>query len=131
MNAKLCPVVLVLALLPITATAQESVRPLKGTGGFGAFLTPGQIDRWIFDGEAGETIVAHVVSNEFDPILQLAKTGEKDDDKVLIEVDDPGNESRYMIRLPEKGQYKIRVHAYKFQGGAITSSTCSDFRRSP
>jgi hypothetical protein len=131
MNAKLMPLVLVLALLPVPSIAQESVRNLKGTGAFGAFLTPGQIDRWVFDGEEGETIVAHVVSNEFDPILQLAKSGPADNDKVLIEVDDPGNESRYMIRLPEKGQYKIRVHAYQFQGGGNYKLTVRRFQAQP
>lgn len=117
MNAKVWPLLIVLFALAVQAGAQESVRDLRGAGQFSAFLTPGQLDRWVFDGEKGETIIAHVVSKEFDPILEMAKTGEKDNDQVLKEVDDPGNESRYMIRLPEKGQYKIRVHAYKYQGG--------------
>lgn len=117
MNAKMWPLVIAIALLPASAFAQESVRDLRGTGQFSAFLTPGQLDRWVFDGEKGETIIAHVASREFDPILELARTGTKDDDKVLMEVDDPGSESRFMIRLPEKGQYKIRIHAFKYQGG--------------
>src|SRR5437899_1585571 len=113
MNAKLCPLVLVLAFLPFPALAQESVRKLDRPGAHGAFLTHGQVDRWIFDGEKGETIVAHVISREFDPILGLSQTVGKDEDKILFDYDDPGNESRYMYRLPEKGQYKIRVSAFK------------------
>ncbi len=117
MNVKMWPLAIALALLPSAARAQDSVRDLREPGQFGKFLTSGQLDRWVFDGEKGETIIAHVISKEFDPILELARTGEKDDDKVLLEVDDPGNESRFMIRLPEKGQYKIRIHAFKYQGG--------------
>ena len=104
---------LVLLLFAVPAGAQESVVKLSGPGQFSHFLTTGQLDRWVFDGEKGETIIAHVASREFDPILELARTGDKDD-KVLLEVDDPGNESRFAIRLPEKGQYKIRIHAYKY-----------------
>src|SRR5262249_59811669 len=95
---------------------EEWVGGLRGPGKHGGFLTHGQLDRWVFEGEKGETIIAHVSSREFDPILELARTGEKDD-KVLLEVDDPGNESRFSFRLPEKGQYKIRIHAFKYQGG--------------
>jgi hypothetical protein len=116
MNAKRWPLLLVLPLFAVAARAQESVRDLRGPGKYSSFLTPGQLDRWVFDGEKGETIIAHVASREFDPILELSRT-EKTDDKVLLEVDDPGNESRFAVRLPEKGQYKIRIHAYKYQGG--------------
>src|SRR5262249_54364145 len=63
---------------------------------------------------------------------ELAKTDDKgQDEKVLIEVDDPGNESRYSIRLPEKGQYKIRVHAYKYQGGGNYTLQVQRFQASP
>src|SRR2546421_12638408 len=107
MNAKVVPLLIVLPLFAVTARAQEAVRDLGGPGQYSKFLTSGQLDRWVFDGEKGETILAHVASTEFDPTLELAKTGEKDD-KVLLGMDDPGNESRFSIRLPEKGQYKIR-----------------------
>jgi hypothetical protein len=127
MNVKLWPLVLALAVLPGSARAQDSVRDLREPGQFGKFLTAGQVDRWVFDGDKGETIIAHVVSKEFDPILELARTGEKDDDKILLEVDDPGNESRFMIRLPEKGQYKIRIHAFKYQGSGNYNLTVQRF----
>src|SRR5215211_1222856 len=117
MSAKLYPFVIVLALLPAAVAAQESDRTLKGSGPTGAFLTPGQIDRWFFDGEKGETIVVHVASKEFDPLLGLVKTVGKKDETVVADVDDLGTESRFMIRLPEKGEYKIRVRAYKDQAG--------------
>src|SRR5262245_60975033 len=101
MNSKMWPLLLVLPLAAVPARAQESVHDLRGPGQHGGFLTPGQIDRWNFEGEKGETIIAHVVSKEFDPILELARPGDKDD-QVLLEVDDPGNESRFAIRLPAK-----------------------------
>jgi hypothetical protein len=130
MKTKLWPVFLMLPLLALPARAQESVRDLKGAGQYNKFLTPGQLDRWVFDGEKGETIIAHVVSREFDPILELAKTGVKDDE-VLLEVDDPGNESRFAIRLPDKGPYKIRIHAYKYQGGGNYALNVQRFRAKP
>ena len=117
MLAKRWPLVIILALLPIRAFAQESDRTLKGGGPSGAFLTPGQVDRWFFDGEKGETIVVHVSSKEFDPLLGLVKTVGKKDETVVADVDDPGTESRFMIRLPGKGEYKIRVRAFKDQAG--------------
>ena len=129
MTAKLWPLVIVLAVVP--ARAQESDRNLKGVGQFGAFLTPGQLDRWSFDGEQGETIIAHVVSKQFDPILELSRTEGKDTDKVLMEIDDPGNESRFSFRLPEKGQYKIRIHAFKYQGGGNYALTVRRFQAKP
>ena len=131
MNAKLWPLVLVLASLPVPLRAQESVRKLDRPGAHGAFLTHGQVDRWIFDGEEGETIVAHVISREFDPILGLSQTVGKDEDKILFDYDDPGNESRYMYRLPKKGQYKIRVHAFKNQGGGNYNLTIRRFQPTP
>lgn len=118
MNANRWPTLVVILALGGVAVAQESTRDLRSTGAQNAFLTTNQLDRWLFDGEKGETIIVQVVSKEFDPVLELARTDEKgQEDKVLLSVDDPGNTSRYSYRLPEKGQYKIRVHAFKFQGG--------------
>src|SRR5262249_17453379 len=112
-NAKLWPLFVVL-LLAVPARAQESVRNLDG-GQHTKFLTPNQLDRWLFEGEKGETIIAHVSTREFDPILELTQTDAKD--KILQDVDDPGRESRFAFRLPEKGKYEIRIHAFKYQGG--------------
>lgn len=137
MNARRRPLLVGLSLLAAlagtttTVRAQESVRNLQGPGQHNAFLTHNQVDRWIFDGEKGETIVAHVVSREFDPILELVKSGEKDDEKELIQVDDPGNESRFSFRLPDQGRYKIRVHAYKFQGGGNYTLGVQRFQARP
>jgi hypothetical protein len=130
MNAKLWPLLIVLPLFAVAARAQDSVRDLSGPGKYSKFLTPGQLDRWVFEGEKGETIIAHVASGEFDPVLELAKT-EKTDDKVLLEVDDPGSESRLSLRLPEKGQYKIRVHAFKYQGGGNYTLQVQRFQAKP
>ncbi len=127
MNPKLWPLVILLALLPLPVRAQESIRKLEGQGA-GAFLTPGQIDRWIFDGEKGETIIVHVVSKEFDPLLGLARTVGKADQIVVADVDDPGTESRFMIRLSEKGEYKIRVRAFKDAAGGNYRITVRRFQ---
>jgi hypothetical protein len=131
MNAKRWLLFIVMALVPSSGSAQESVRKLDAPGAHGAFLTPGQVDRWEFDGEKGETIIAHVVSREFDPLLGLSQTVDKGLDKIFFDYDDPGNESRFMVRLPEKGQFKIRVSAFKNQGGGNYSLTVRRFQAEP
>jgi hypothetical protein len=110
------PLLVLVPLFAVVSRAQETERAIDAPGQYNKFLTANQLDRWSFEGEKDETIIAHVVSKEFDPILELGRTGEKDD-KVLLDVDDPGSESCFSMRLPEKGQYKIRVHAFKYQGG--------------
>ena len=132
MSAKPWPLLAgVLFLTAVGVSAQESTRELGGPGKHSKFLTPGQLDRWVFEGEQGETIIAHLVSTEFDPILELARPNGKDDDKVLLEVDDKGNESRFSVRLPEKGQYRIRVHAFKYQGGGNYTLHVRRFQAQP
>lgn len=108
------------------AVTQESVRKVEGSGQHTKFLTPGGLDRWIIQGKKGETIIAHVASTEFDPVLELA-TGEEKEDKVLLSVDDDGSESRFSYRLPGDGEYKIRVHGYEFKGGGNYSLTLRRF----
>jgi hypothetical protein len=130
MNARFGHLLILLPLLTGPAHAQESVRDLSSQGQHSKLLAPGQIDRWVFEGEKGETIVAHVTSREFDPILELSDAASKNE-KVLLEVDDPGNESRFSMRLPEKGRYEIRVHAFKFQGGGNYVLRVSRFHASP
>jgi hypothetical protein len=107
---------LALLCLPAAVFAQESVRAIEGRGPNAKYLTPGQLDTWTFTGEKGETIIAHAATREFDSILELAVKGEKED-KVLLEVDDEGSDSRFAVRLPERGEYRIRVHGFKYQGG--------------
>lgn len=131
MRAKLFPVVLLLTSLPFQAQGQESDRNLKGSGQSGAFLTPGQIDRWFFDGEKGETLIVHVSSKEFDPLLGLVRTAGKKDETVVADIDDLGTESRFMIRLPDKGQYKIRVRAFKDQAGGNYKLNVRRFHATP
>jgi len=124
------PARFVLTLFASPARAQESVRDLTGSAPQSKFLTPNQLDRWVFEGEKGETVVAHLASKEFDPILGLARSGAKED-KPLIEVDDPGSESRFALRLPERGKFEIRVHAFKFQGGGNYTLRVQRFQASP
>jgi hypothetical protein len=114
-----------------TATvAQEGVRKVEGAGQFDKYLTPGQLDRWIFQGKKGETVIACVSSKEFDPTLELAVPGEKED-RVLFAVDDKGSESRFSMRLPESGEYSIRVHAFKYTGGGNYSLQIRRFHATP
>ena len=113
---KTCTTFVAFLFLSAVLFAQESVRKLEGPGDHAKYLTPGQLDEWILEGEKGETIIAHVATKEFDSILELAVKGDKED-KVLFEVDDEGSDSRFSFRLPEKGEYRIRVHAFKYRGG--------------
>ncbi|MCI0455695.1 MAG: hypothetical protein L0Z62_01780 [Gemmataceae bacterium] len=119
-----------LLLFAVPTQAQESVRDLSGPGQYSKFLTHNQLDRWLFEGEKGETIIAHVTSREFDPILELTR-GEAKDDKLLVDVDDPGNESRFAFRLPETGKYEIRIHAFKYQGGGNYTLRVQRFHAKP
>jgi hypothetical protein len=114
-----------------TATvAQESVRQIEGSGQFDKYLTPGLLDRWIIEGEKGETVIAQVLTNQFDPILELAVPGEKESE-VLFAIDDEGSESRFSIRLPETGEYSIRVHAFEYKGGGNYSLQIRRFHATP
>ena len=86
LRRSLYPVFMVFLLVP-SAHGQEAVRDLTGSEPQNKFLTPNQLDRWLFEGEKGEAIIAHLVSKEFDPILELARTGtkeEKPSPKLLI-----------------------------------------------
>jgi hypothetical protein len=130
MNMRTCTTLVAFLFLPVAVFAQESVRKLEGAGDHTKYLTPGQLDEWIFDGEKGETIIVHVATKEFDSILGLAVKGEKQD-KVLFEVDDEGSDSRFSFRLPEKGEYKIRVHAFKYQGGGNYNLHLRRFQAKP
>lgn len=121
---------LLLLLLCAPAVAQEAVRDLTGAAAQTKHLTPNQLDRWLFDGEKDETVIAHVTSQEFDPVLSLAASGAKEG-AALIEVDDPGSESRFAFRLPATGKYEIRVNAFKFQGGGNYTLRVHRFAAAP
>jgi hypothetical protein len=104
-----------LLMLGAGALAQGNKGKIDREGAFNKFLTSGLMDTWALEGKAGETIIAHLSSREFDPVLELAESGE--DGKVLLTVDDKGSESRFVVRLPAAGKNLIRVYAYKFKGG--------------
>jgi len=129
---KACAILLLLSILAVSALAQGDVSRLEGTGGHNKYLTPNNLDRWLFDGEKGETIIASVTTREFDPVLDLTlKTATEPDQVVVPEVNDEGIESRFAIRLPEKGQYSIRIHAFKFKGGGNYGLDVQRFRAQP
>jgi hypothetical protein len=117
--------VVVLLTAPV-AVSQESVRKVEGSGQHTKFLTPGGLDRWIVQGKKGETIIAHVASTEFDPVLELA-IGDEKEGKLLLSADDEGSESRFSHRLPGDGEYMIRVHGFEFKGGGNYSLTLLRF----
>ncbi|MGO9110721.1 MAG: hypothetical protein ACLP9L_15985 [Thermoguttaceae bacterium] len=119
-----------LFLLPV-AVAQENVRNLEGPGTHTKYLTPGQVDTWLFDGEKGETVIAHVATNEFDSILELIIKRDGDKEEKFFSIDDPGSDSRFAFRLPEKGHYAIRVHGFEFKGGGNYALNIRRFHAQP
>lgn len=129
---KACAILLVLPILAVNAFAQGEVSRLEGTGGHTKYLTPNNLDRWLFDGEEGETIIASITTREFDPVIDLTlKTAAEPDQVVVPEVNDEGIESRFSIRLPDKGQYSIRIHAFKFKGGGNYRLDVQRFKAQP
>lgn len=114
-------------LMGPTGMAQGVTQKIQDGGEYHKFLTPGTLDRWIIQGIKGETFIAHIRTQEFDPVLELA-TGTEQEDKVLLSVDDDGSESWYAYRLPADGEYKIRVHGYEFKGGGNYSLTLRRFK---
>jgi hypothetical protein len=128
---KTWPLLLGLSLLPLATLAQGDMTKLERPGRHTKFLTPNQLDRWVFDGEKGETVTAHVTTREFDPILDLSVKVGNEDKTVVPEVDDEGSESRFSVRLPDKGQYSIRIHAFKFQGGGNYSLEVTRYQANP
>jgi hypothetical protein len=123
------PLVL-LALCWATTDAQETTRQVDGSGTFTKYLTPGLQDSWVINGAKGETIIAHVSTKEYDPILKLA-TSPDGQDQILIEVDDEGSEARFSMRLPQDGEYRIQIHAFKYKGGGNYSLRLRRFQPSP
>ncbi len=109
---------------------QEAGRQLEGAGQFNKYLTPDQLDYWSFKGRKGETFIAHVKTEEFDPVLELALR-DGDEDQVLFSIDDDGSESRFSYRLTEDGEYRIRVHAFKYKGGGNYQLTVQRFMAEP
>ncbi|MBN2492274.1 MAG: PPC domain-containing protein [Planctomycetes bacterium] len=97
-----------------TLEAQEAVRDVKQDGVETKFLTHNQIDTWKARIQENETLIVHVSSLEFDPVLQLVR---KDGSQVTDKIDDEGSESRLRVRLTEAGEYHVRVHAFQMRGG--------------
>lgn len=93
--------------------AQESNRQADRPGRYTKYLTANQVDIWKIQVDNNTVLVVHVTSDEFDPVVELVDR----EDKVLLEVDDEGSESRFSIRLSSGGEYRIRVHAFRYQGG--------------
>lgn len=106
------------AALPLTA--QESVRELEQPGEHHKHLTVDTVDRWLFDGRAGEIVRVDVSSSEFDPVLELVELEDEGDRiarVIVAEVDDPGSQSHMLTRLTEDGRIAILVHGPGNRGG--------------
>lgn len=95
---------------------QESQRTVDKPGRFDKHLTPGLVDRWLFQGKAGETVIVEVATAEFDAVLELVRKN-GDGEEVLREYDDEGNNCRLSCRLDADGEYRIRVHGFELRGG--------------
>lgn len=77
------------------------------------YLTPTQTDLWKLTAEPGTILILYVKTSAFDPVLQVANAA----NQILAEADDPGSESRLMVRLAEAGNYEVRVSGFRGQGG--------------
>ncbi len=109
------------------AAQEENVREARRPGTYTKILTPTQIDAWTLEGAAGETVVAHVRSEEFDPVLELVDANNRE----LKRVDDPGNESRFAADLPARGTYKVRVRGFQDRAGGPYALTIERFTAAP
>ena len=97
---------LVLPLLATRARAQEGVRDLTGSGQHSKFLTQNQLDRWLFEGEKGETIIAHLASRlRSDP--GAARTGGEGGQGSSRRWT-TRSECRFAFRLPERASTRSR-----------------------
>lgn len=69
-------------------------------------------DAYRFSGEAGETVVINLASNEIDPVLYVKLVGS---DEWLAENDDLGEgvlDSQVTVTLPKTGEYEIHAVAF-------------------
>lgn len=101
-----------LLTLPLMCIAQESGGDVEQERNL-KYLTPNQTDNWKLVAKAGEILTIHVATPAFDPVLKVVDP----DGKILVEVDDPGSESRIMLKLVQDGNYEIQIMAFKGQGG--------------
>lgn len=104
------------SLSPLYGATQEAVTNLDEPGTFNKYLTPSMVDRWVFQGQQGQLVLARVETKEFDATLKLVQvTGETE--QVLLEADDDGSNASLAFRLPADGEYKLLVHGFEFKGG--------------
>lgn len=103
-------------LSPLGAATQETVTNLDQPGTFNKYLTPSMVDRWVFQGQQGQLVLARVETREFDATLKLVQVID-DTEHLLLEVDDDGSNASLAFRLPADGEYKLLVHGFEFKGG--------------
>ncbi len=135
-------------MIASTLFAQGSLRNANDTKRSSKFLTPGEVDRWVFDGTKHEVIYVDVSSGQFDPVLELASIEESsksnlpkeeikakeeagDFDTIMVSDDGAGNASHFRFRLPKTGKYAIRVHGFEMKGGGHYDLGIRRFRCSP
>lgn len=103
-------------MVNLSTWAQESVRNVDQPGTFNKYLTPGTVDRWIFNGKQGDLVLVAVRTTEFDAVLKWVQMVD-DQEQQLLEVDDEGSHAHAALRLPADGVYQVQVHGYEQRGG--------------
>ena len=117
-------------LFASTPRRQEAVRDLNNANHTAKFLSPGEVDSWLFDGKKNETVIVNVSTAQFDPVIGLAKiNGESE--KIMFSIDDDGSTSQFSFRLTEDGEYKIRVHGFEMKGGGNYNLNVERFTGQP
>lgn len=109
------------------ARSQENLRTLEGSGTETKYLTPNGRDIWKIEMEVGETLLVHISTRDFDPVLRLIGPGEEE----LLQVDDEGSESRFARRVEEDGEYRIVVHGFEDRGGGNYQLAVQELRAKP
>ena len=108
---------------PLTAQELAFGETREGELSLGDHMLPDgtYFDLYSFRGEAGDTVVISLSSDELDMFLSLGRpmgAGEMD----VMETDDDGGEgynARLIYRLPESGEYHVRAESYS--GGSTGS----------
>jgi hypothetical protein len=96
-----------------------------GTIQFGETVTgdlqsASEVERWMFQGQAGEIVDIRLDSADFDPMLELIAP-----DGSSLDTDDDGGvgfNARIRVMLPTDGEYTIIVRSFRTGSGAYTLS---------
>ncbi len=97
-------------------------RPIEMNSAVEGYLSVGRWDVWQFDAEADQVVTIELISEDFDPFLELF---EPSDTTVPFIADDDGgrgtNAMIYNTRLLMTGTYQIYVHSFEDSGSGTYS----------